>query len=289
MNAEDSPGNSLAVPKFNVPVHACDCHMHVFDQDFPTAPYASLLPPPASLSQYRQFRDRLGLSRSILVQPSAYGTDNRAYLQLMSEIGTENCRMIAVVDLTVSDAELYRLHAAGVRGIRFNLAQAGATTMEMLAPLSRRVSELGWHCQIQMPGKQIVECQDLLYAVTGTLVFDHIGRIEQPAGIQSETYQVIRRLLDRGNTWVKLSAPYIDSREPAPDYADLAVTVSNLVMAAPERMLWGSDWPHVTQPLDSRPDGIALLNLLAHWVPDEMTRNRILVDNPARLYDFACQ
>lgn len=286
MNVEHSPGSPPGRPQFSVPAHACDCHMHVFDQGFPTAPNASLLPPPASWRQYQQFRDRLGLSRAILVQPSAYGTDNRAYLQLMNEIGTDHCRMIAVVDLSVSDAELRRMHEAGVRGIRFNLAQAGATTIEMLAPLSRRVTELGWHCQIQMPGKQIVENQDLLYAIQGNLVFDHIGRIEQPAGVQSETYQVIRRLLDRGNTWVKLSAPYIDSRAPAPAYADVGVTVSDLVRAAPERMLWGSDWPHATEPLENKPDAVALINFLAHWVPDEMTRKQILVDNPAQLYGF---
>lgn len=274
-------------PEIVVPPNATDCHWHIFDTTFPIASYATLKPPPASLKAYFALRDRLGLSRGVLVQPSTYGTDNRAYLRVMNEIGTKNYRMIAVVNTSVTDSDLINMHECGVRGIRFNLAQAGATSIEMLEPLSRRVSELGWHCQIQMPGEKIAEAQDVFNRLGGTLVFDHVARIGQMLGGNSATYKVIRRLLDGGRTWVKLSAPYIDSKLGAPDYLDVGKVASQLVRAAPERMVWGSDWPHATEPENAKPNDASIMDLLAMWAPDEKIRNRILVDNPAQLYGFS--
>jgi D-galactarolactone isomerase len=151
-------------PKLKAPPNATDCHFHIYDASFPIAPYATLKPPEASVQDYQALRRRLGITRGVLIQPSTYGTDNRSYLGLLPQLGTDRTRMVAVVNTSVTDAELHAMHQAGVRGIRFNLAPAGATTLEMVEPLSRRVDPLGWHCQINMPGDQILAAQDVFPA-----------------------------------------------------------------------------------------------------------------------------
>jgi predicted TIM-barrel fold metal-dependent hydrolase len=184
----------------------------------------------------------------------------------------------------VSDAELKRLHGLGVRGIRFNLVQAGATTVEMLEPLSKRVNDLGWHVQIHMKGDQIAKIEDVLLRLPSPLVFDHLARLSQPAGVSDPGFTTVRKLIDKGRTWVKLSGAYQDTKVGPPTYADTIPVAQAYVKAAPERMVWASDWPHPTEK--DKPDDAVLFDLLAVWVPDEATRNRILVQNPEALYDF---
>ena len=271
-------------PKFLASADATDCHFHIYDNRFPSAP-GGLPAPDASPADYRALQARIGTTRGVVVQPSLYGTDNRPTLAGMAALGP-NFRGVAVVNTSVTDAELQRLHGLGIRGIRFNLAQAGATTLEMLMPLSQRVDALGWHCQINMPGDKIVEAADVFLRVRGKLVFDHLAHCPQPAGVQSETFKLLQRLLDKGNTWVKLSGAYADSKVGPPSYSDSSAVAKAFAAAAPSRMVWGSDWPHPTEKLDNKPDDAVLLDLLAAWVPDEAVRKRVLVDNPAELYDF---
>lgn len=269
-----------------IPVGSVDCHFHVFSDLFAIAPYARLRPPPASLEAYHAMQNQLGLCRAVLVQPSTYGTDNQPYLHLMQILGTQNYRMIAVVNPTITDTELSHMHNRGVRGIRFNLAQAGATSLNMLETLSQRVHEFGWHCQIHFPENVLIEAHSLLSRIKGTLVFDHIGRIEQPRGIDRISYRIMRSLIDKGNVWVKISAPYIDSQSGAPDYQDVGTVARSLIRAAPERMVWGSDWPHATEPDTNKPDAGNILQLLAAWAGNKQTLNQILVKNPEYLYGF---
>ncbi len=273
-------------PRTRAPANATDCHFHIYDSSFPIAPYATLRPPDASVADYQALRRRLGLTRGVLIQPSTYGTDNRAYLGLIPQLGADRTRMVAVVNTSVTDDELRKLHEGGVRGIRFNLAQTGATTLDMLEPLSRRVDPLGWHCQINMPGEQIVAAQDVFLSVSGKLVFDHLAHVPEPAGVNSPTFALMRRLLDKGNTWVKLSGAYADTKVGPPTYADSTAVAKAYVQAAPQRLVWGSDWPHPTEKPGHKPDDAVLFDLLAEWVPDEATRNRVLVENPAELYGF---
>jgi predicted TIM-barrel fold metal-dependent hydrolase len=273
-------------PKLKAPADATDCHFHLYDSSFPIAPYATLKPPPASVDDYQALRQRLGVTRGVLIQPSTYGTDNRPYLGLLPKLGTDRTRMVAVVNTSVSDAELQEMHAAGVRGIRFNLAPPGATTIDMLEPLSRRVGPMGWHCQINMPGTQILAAQDLFMRIPGKLVFDHLAHVPEPDGVNSPVFVLIRKLLDKGNAWVKLSGAYADTKLGPPTYADSTAVAKAYVQAAPQRLVWGSDWPHPTEAADKKPDDAVLFDLLAEWVPDEATRHRVLVENPAELYDF---
>ena len=166
-------------PKLKAPANACDCHMHIYDAKYPTDPKATLKPADALVADYKLLQKRIGASRNVVVTPSAYGTDNRVTLDAIAQIGP-TARGVAVVDATVTDAELKRLNGLGIRGIRFNLVQAGATTAEMIEPLSRRVNDLGWHIQIHMKGEQIAGIEDLLLRVPSPIVFDHLGGLRSP-------------------------------------------------------------------------------------------------------------
>jgi D-galactarolactone isomerase len=271
--------------KLKAPRNACDCHMHIYDSRFPAAPNAMMRPPDASVDAHRLLQRRIGKARTVVVNPSTYGTDNSCTLDAMARFGAA-ARGVAVVDTGVTDAELKRLHDLGIRGIRFNLVQSGATTIYMLEPLSERVTVLGWHVQIHMQGHQIVEAADLLQRLPSPIVFDHLARIPQPAGVNHPAFGLVLNLLDSGRTWVKLSGAYMDTRTGPPTYADVGKVARAYVKAAPERMVWSSDWPHPTEHSDAKPNDAILFDHLADWAPDEAIRNRILVDNPAGLYGF---
>src|SRR6266536_1443469 len=264
--AQQVPWSSgTETPKLKAPANACDCHMHIYDAKYPVAPNATLKP------------------ADVIVTPSTYGTDNRVTLDAIAQIGP-TARGVAVVDATVTDAELKRLNGLGIRGIRFNLVQAGATTAEMIEPLSKRVNDLGWHIQIHMKGEQIAGIEDLLLRVPSPIVFDHLGRLAQPNALDNPGFKTISKLIDWGRTWVKLSGAYQDSKVGPPTYSDTVAVARAYIKAAPERMVWASDWPHPTEK--DKPNDAVLFDLLAEWVPDEAIRTRILVQNPATLYGF---
>src|SRR5450631_121895 len=200
--AQQVPWSSgTEAPKLKAPANACDCHMHIYNAKYPVAANATLKPADALVDDYRLLQKRIGTTRNVIVTPSTYGTDNRVTLEAMAKIGA-TVRGVAVVNASVADAELKRLADLGVRGIRFNLVQAGATTVEMLEPLSTRVNALGWHVQIHMLADQIVKIEDLLSRLPSPIVFDHLGRIAQPAGTDHPAFGVIRKLIDKGRTWI---------------------------------------------------------------------------------------
>jgi len=271
--------------KLKAPPNATDCHHHVYNAKFPVDPRATLRPADASVEDYRALQKRIGTTRNVLVQPSTYGTDNRAHLEALAAFGP-TARMVAVVDDSVSTEELKRLHGLGVRGIRFNLAQAGATTPEMMEPLSRRINDLGWHIQINAPAAKIMEIMPILERVPSQIVFDHLAHIPQPEGVSHPLYGKVRALIDKGRTWVKLSGAYADTKVGPPAYADASAVARAYAKAAPERCVWGSDWPHPSEQSKQLPDDALLFDLLSDWVPDEKARHRVLVENPATLYDF---
>jgi predicted TIM-barrel fold metal-dependent hydrolase len=272
-------------PKLKAPPNACDCHMHIYDSRFPFAPNAKLKPPNATAADYRLLQKRIGTTRNVVVTPSSYGADNSCTLDAIAELGG-TARGVAVVDAGVTDAELKRLDSFGIRGIRFNLVIAGGPSIDMLEPLSKRVNDLGWHVQIQMFGDEIIEAADLLQRLPSPIVFDHMGRIPEPAGVDHPAFAFVLKLVDRGRTWVKLSSAYQDSKSGPPAYGDVSKVAQAYVNAAPERMIWGSDWPHPTEKADAKPDDAILFDLMGDWAPQEAVRNRILVGNPAALYRF---
>lgn len=273
-------------PRAVAPPGATDCHFHTYDRRYPAIAGSTLLPEDASTDDYRPLQGRLGISRGVIVQPSTYGTDNSLQIASRQALGPESFRVVAVVPEDVSDDELKRLDGQGVRGVRFNLTLPGVLTTASIKPLAPRLAKLGWNCQLNMSPKQIEDSADMLASLPGQLVFDHLGHVPEPGGLDSASYKVIRRLLDRGNTWVKLSGPYTSSKEGPPNYSDAGAVAAAYVKAAPERMVWGSDWPHPTQPNDNKPDDARLFDLLFEWAGDGATFKRILVDNTEQLYGF---
>ena len=229
---------------------------------------------------------RLGTTRAFIVQPAVYGTDNRAILEAVRTLGAEHTRAVGVLHPTVTDEELDALHAGGVRGLRFTQHDptTAVTSLDMIEPLARRIAERGWHTQLHLRGDQIVAMADLIERLPGTLVIDHMGRLPQPEGTAHPAFAVVRRLMDSGRAWVKLSGAYLDTKVGPPRYPDATKVAREYVQAAPERCVWGSDWPHPTE--SKKPDDAVLLDLLQEWARDEATRRRILVENPARLYGF---
>ena len=278
-------------PKLKAPPNACDCHMHIYNPArFPLVPNPGdkrTPPADAAVPQYRLLQKRNGTTRVVIVTPRNYATDNRVTVDAMAQLGP-NSRGVAVLHPTVTDAELKKLQDAGVRGIRFSLGDpaAAVVTPDMIAPLSKRVAGLGWHVQLFMSGEQIVMLADVLRRLPSQIVFDHLGRPPLPAGIQHPSHGIIRGLIDRQRAWVKLSGAYLNSTIGPPSYPEATKIVQDFVKAAPERLVWGSDWPHPSEPDNRKPDDAVLFDLLSEWAPDAATRNRILVRNPELLYGF---
>jgi D-galactarolactone isomerase len=274
-------------PRLQAPPGATDTHMHFYDvaERYPVAPTAAFLPPPARVDDYRKVQRRLGLERVVVVQPSAYGTDNRCTMAAVAELG-DAARAVVVVDQSVSDAELARLTAAGARGIRFFMLKGAPLPWDILEEMAARVHPFGWHVQLQCNGRDLPEREAMLERLPGGLVIDHVGRFMDPVPLDHPAFACLLRLLERGRTWVKLSAPYESSRSGPPGYEDVSALAQALVRAAPERMLWASNWPHPGHSDPTIRDDALLLDLLIEWAPEETMRRRILVDNPAALYGF---
>lgn len=283
--APNSSGTST--PRFKAPADACDSHIHIYDPRFEMSWPTLRATPRASVADYRLLQQRIGTTRLVVVQPAAYGVDNAVTLDAIAQFGRDKARGVAVVHPTVTDAELEAMHAGGIRGLRFSQHDhnTAVTTAEMIEPLARRVNALGWHVQLHLRGQQIVAMAGLINRLDVELVFDHMGRLPQPNAREHAAMAVIQALLDKGRTWVKLSGPYLDTQTGSPRYADVKPVAKAYVKQAPERLVWGSDWPHPTER-DTKPDDAVLLDLLQEWVPDETTRRKILVENPAKLYGF---
>jgi len=257
--------------------------MHFYDARYPTAPTAVFTPPDASVEDYRQVQKRLGLSRTVVVQPTTYGADNRATLDGIAGLGLDNARGVAVVDDTVSLAELRGLTDRGIRGARFHMLAGGAIPWERLDRIAARVQEVGWHVQLQLDGRDLPAREAQIRGWPGQVVIDHTGKFLEPVAPDHPAFRCLAGLVETGRVWIKLSEPYAVSKEGAPHYGDVARLAKELVRLAPERMLWATNWPH---PGNAPQDEAALLDLLLDWAPDDATRRKILVDNPAALYGF---
>jgi D-galactarolactone isomerase len=287
--AEQQVPNSTgsAPPTLDAPVNACDCHHYIYDGRFAVSPHwRQGFPAGATVPDYRLLQRRLGTTRSVVVQPSTYGVDNRCLVDALRQLGPAS-RGVAVVDTEVQVAELKQLTDAGVCAVRVNFVSPqtwGTTTPEILAALAKRVAPFGWHVQILMTGDQIAVHEVAIRSLPIKIVIDHLGRIPEPGGVRHPGFAAVQRLLDTGRVWVKLTEPYEDSKL-GPPYKDTSEVARAFVQTVPERLLWGTDWPHPTQR-ETKPDDGLLLDLLADWAPDDAKRRRILVDNPAELFGF---
>jgi D-galactarolactone isomerase len=272
-------------PRVVAPPGACDTHIHVYDAAAPRAP-GTPMPGTFTVDDYLVVQRRLGLSRVVVVQPNAYGDDNALALAAIARLGA-GARGVAVVRPDVADAELARLTAGGMRGLRIMTLNGGMLGFDVMDALMARVHAFGWHANVQLDGRALPRHEAQLARLPGRFVIDHTGKFLEPVVVEEEPFRALLRLVDTGRCWVKLSAPYETSKDGPPRYEDVSRLARALVRHAPERLLWASNWPHPSARAPAPPDDADLLDLLLDWAPDARTRARILADNAAELYAYA--
>jgi predicted TIM-barrel fold metal-dependent hydrolase len=296
-----SPENphSITPVQFDVPEKACDCHVHVFGDAsrFPFAASRTYTPESASVAELMAVHRALHISRVVVVQPSVYGTDNSCTLDAMKQYGS-GARGIAVLPGAIPSTTLDSMERAGIRGVRINLGTAGDTDLadarHRLKSVIEQIQGRKWHVQVYAALPVIAGLSDLVLSSPVPVVFDHFGGAKCSAGLQQPGFDKLLLFVGSGKGYVKISGAYRASSR-APDYPDAAPLARALIKANPQRILWGSDWPHPDTGSGRKPSDVSpllrvddgrLLNLLTTWVPDETLRKTILVDNPADLYAF---
>jgi len=288
MSSRHAEGDS----DFTAPPLGCDCHFHVFGraERYPYAGELRYAPPDAPLEDYLALAHKLRLERFVFVQPSAYGRDNRCMLDAMREIGA-NCRGIVDIDENVPDAELERLHALGVRGVRINVSPVkppesgfAAKMLPRIERLRARFAAIGWQLDFLTPGWLTRELLPTLEELDIDFTLAHFGMYLAKDGVAQPGFQKLLELLRNGSgrCWVKLTGAYRMSAMKG--FADVAPMARALIDAAPDRIIWGSDYPHLSYA--DKVGSVELWNLLGKWAPDAATRRKILVDNPQRLFKF---
>jgi 2-pyrone-4,6-dicarboxylate lactonase len=295
------PNRSHHRPSFALPAKAVDCHMHVFGpfDRFPLAAERSYNVPDAPLSAHEAMKRAVGLTRTVLVQPSGYGTDNRAMLEALRELGPRG-RGVAVVDPDVPDAELDAMHAAGVRAVRLNLVSLRSrysNPAQLIGEFAARLAPRGWHLQVFGENHLIAALEPALAQATVDVVVDHMGLPDARTGLDQPGFKALLRLLKTGRVWAKLAGADRVTRYTG-QLADAIPFMRALVAANVDRLVWGSDWPNIgfhtgtavghDGVLPYRPvDAGELLNILGEAVPEADAREKILAANPARLYQFS--
>ena len=277
-------------PKLVLPPLACDTHAHILG---PAARYAYsparvYTPPDCLLPDFQHMLKTLGVERAVLVQPSVYGTDNTVMLDAMKAAGNR-FRGIAVVNDDISEAELRKLHDGGVRGVRVNIVDVkdrkpGTLPLDSLTKLAQRVRPLGWHVEFLMHVDEFPDLDRTFADFPVDIVLGHLGYMRTGKGLDAQGFQALLRLVKSGRCWVKLTGPYRISAAAAP-YPDVTPFAHALMKTNAERIVWGSDWPHVMAK--AMPNDGDLCDLLSQWIPDARLREQVLVNNPARLYGFS--
>ena len=280
-----SAGDAPAATR--VPQGSCDCHLHVYDNAYPAVTGARLNPPTASVSDYRRVQARMGTTRAVLVTPSTYGADNTVMLQGLAQLGSHG-RGVAVIRGDESDAQLHSLHQAGVRGVRLNFSLGATNDVASIEHIAHRIAPLGWHVQLLMPVDQLLILGPVLERLPTDLVFDHFGRITPALCGQHPAHHWLLSMLQRGKAWLKLSGGCLVSAIASVEDPALDVLARSFIDAAPEQIVWGSDWPHATSSagMQPMPDDARQIDRLAQWADDACQLERMLVSNPERLYDF---
>jgi 2-pyrone-4,6-dicarboxylate lactonase len=274
-------------PRLMLPPLACDSHFHVFGphRKFPYAPNRTFTPADAPKEDLFRLHDLLGFQRGVFVQSTCHGSDHAALLDLLAA-GDGRYRGVALLEPTTSKVEVERLDDAGVRGVRlhFYFPHRGAPMPrdDMLMVIAM-AAPYGWHIAFHVGGDGILEQYEFITSIEAAVVIDHIARIDVTQGRNGKAFSVLRRLMDRGNVWVKLSGTDRITREPYP-FADAVPFARELAAHAPERVVWGTDWPHPNHK--SVPNDGDLVDLIAEIAPDTRTRQLMLVDNPAKLFGF---
>ena len=266
---------------------ACDSHVHLFGplSRYPAVPDSPYVVPDATPDELLALMDASGITHAVVVHAATSGRDNRRTLDALREHPTRLRGVLTPPLDTPDDATLRQWHALGVRGIRFSYTHTAQRDMAVDPRLAARIAALGWHAQVHVEGEKLAELESELAGLPCRVVIDHMARVPAARAADSPAFAALRRLLDRGNTWVKLSAPMRMSAEASPPYADVAPMARALVRQAPERVLWGTDWPHVNLRTPAPPYA-ALVAMIDDWVTDPGQRRQLLADNPAQVYSI---
>lgn len=285
--APSVPVQSLVAPRLKAPEGATDCHMHIFEPRFPARKNTPYVAPVATVPHYiTAIRERLGLSRAVVIQSVTHGADNSNLLAALAAF-EGSARGVAVVEPDVGEAELQRLTDAGVRGIRFEMNN-GILPLEALDAIAARIAPYGWHIDLQTDGRSLPDLVDRLIGLPCPVILDHYGKFIDALPVEHPAVQALLRLLGSGRGWVKLTAPYAGRhRRPAP-WPELVPLARAFLDVAPERVVWGSEWPQSMLPVlnEPIPDHALLFDLLLDYTDDSALIAKILTDNPAALYDF---
>lgn len=283
----------LSEPTFTMPPGAVDAHCHVFGpgREFPYSPDRKYTPCDAGKADLLRLREKLGVSRNVIVQATCHGRDNAALVDALDYLG-DSARGVATVGPEVTHRELVELHEHGIRGVRFNFLKrlVAADPTEDLKAVASKIKELGWHIVLYFEPESLPDLEDLLTTVDVPLVIDHMARPDVSAGTSSPEFERFLRFADTTDSWIKVSCPerltktgpYAEAGT-AEVYTDVAPFARRIVEEFPERVLWGSDWPHPNLKTHM-PDDAVLLNYISQAAPTEAARQALLVDNPMRLY-----
>jgi len=281
------PDPNTKQPQFAMPQGACDAHCHVFGpaDKFPYDPGRSYTPPDAPRERLKALHDLLGVERAVIVQASCHGADNTAALDAIAH-SQGKYRGVAIVDESYTDKDYEDMHAGGMRGVRFNfVAHLGGTPdLEFLKKTVDRIRPLGWHLVLHLDAKDILEFEDLFKSLSITIVIDHMGRVDASAGLDQKPFQTLLEFAENENYWIKVCGSERISKE-GPPFLDAVPYARKLVETAPDRMIWGTDWPHPNIKGTMPNDG-DLVDLVGRFAPEPEFHQKLLVDNPARLYGF---
>ena len=274
------------MPLFTPPPASCDCHTHLFGppERYPFIPESSYLPETRTFADLAATHRRMGIERVVLVQAGPHGTCNDITLDACAA-HPQTCRAVVVIPPGITAGELEAMHAKGARGCRLTRAVKGGVDFDHLETLAEKIAPLGWHVVIFATPEQLRELEPRLARLPVPVVLDHLCRVPAAQGVHGEAYATARRLLDTGHCWIKLSAAYRWSEQAHP-FADMDPVIEGYVRHCPERLLWGSDWPHPNFTRTAVHDE-DLVEVLPRWLPTAALQQQVLVDNPARLYGFA--
>jgi 2-pyrone-4,6-dicarboxylate lactonase len=277
-------------PNIVLPRGSIDTHVHVFEPGYPLSPSRGYTPPDSRLADLQHLHATLGIDRVVFTQPSIYGTDNSAILDAMSVLNAatpNRARAVVAITMDIRDDELAALDASGVRGVRLNTDNKGGMPVEMneIPDLAARISAFGWHIEFLFPGKDIIELMPVFGGLQVPMSIGHFAYQAATAGVGAPGFKALLELMRRGNTWMKISGANRVSETDLPPYDDVKPMAHALIAAAPERIMWGTDWPHPNKYVVNPNDG-DLLDAFGDWVADQDMRRTIMVDTPAAFYRF---
>jgi 2-pyrone-4,6-dicarboxylate lactonase len=282
-----APDPNTRKPRLRLPPLACDAHCHVFGPaaKFPYAPDAPYCPPDAPFERLRKLHEMLGIERAVIVHASCHGADMRVTLDAIAH-SKGRYRGTAIIDESHKDKDFQRMHEGGIRGVRFNFVKhlGGRPDLSFFGKTTERVRSLGWHLILHLDSNDLVEFKDLFMKLPVPMVIDHMGRVKAADGLEQKPFRVLLEFMKNENCWVKVcGAERVSSN--GPPFSDAVPFARALIEAAPDRVLWGTDWPHPNVGKHMPNDG-DLVDLFAQMAPEPALQHKILVDNPARLYGF---